>query len=142
MKVETLMSPEPLAVHAEERLERAAHKMADRGVRHLPVVDHRGVLVGILSQRDVLLAGAAGQQRLVAEAMHTDVKTVAPDTHAHEAAYLLLHHRIGCVPVTGAGGRLLGIVTESDFVRVAYRLLGGQVPLDQLEEEEAEAERV
>lgn len=137
MKVETLMSPEPLVVHAQERLERAAQKMADRGVRHLPVVDHDGVLLGILSQRDVLQAGP-GSERRVADIMSRDVMAVAPDTHAHEAAYLLLHHRIGCVPVTSAGGKLLGIVTESDFVRVAYRLLGGQVPLDQLEEEEAE----
>ena len=137
MKVETWMSPEPLVVHAQERLERAAQKMADRGVRHLPVVDHDGVLLGILSQRDVLQAGPSSERR-VADIMSRDVMAVAPDTHAHEAAYLLLHHRIGCVPVTGAGGKLLGIVTESDFVRVAYRLLGGQVPLDQLEEEEAE----
>lgn len=141
MKVETLMSPEPLAVHAEERLERAAHKMADRGVHHLPVIDRRGAVVGVLSQHDLLRATDRAHGT-VADLMSTDVKSVAPDTHAHEAAYLLLHHRIGCVPVTDATGRLVGIVTESDFVRVAYRLLGGKVPLDQLEEEEAEAERV
>jgi CBS domain-containing protein len=41
-----------------------------------------------------------------------------------------------------AGGRLVGIITVSDFVRIAYSLLGGQVPVDQLELEEEEADRV
>jgi len=70
------------------------------------------------------------------------VKTVGPETPAHEAAYLLLRYPIGCVPVTDGGGRLLGIVTETDFVRIAYQHMGGQVPVDQIEAEEREAENV
>jgi len=107
--------------------------------RHLPVVKD-GILVGIVSHRDLLRA--ANDEQLVREVMSDDVKTVVPQTPAHEAAYLILRYRIGCVPVVEADGRLVGIVTDTDFVRAAYVLLGGTVPVEQLELEELEAERV
>jgi CBS domain-containing protein len=50
----------------------------------------------------------------------------------------LLRHKIGCVPVTDERGRLVGIVTETDFVRAAYVLLGGRVPVEELAQEEEE----
>ncbi len=135
------MSRNPVVVHPDDRLERAARVMADAGVRHLPVVDRQGILMGLVSQRDLLQAGDA-VTRHVSEIMITDVKTVAPDTYAHEAAYLLLHHKIGCVPVTDQIGKLVGIATESDFVRVAYTLLGGRVSIDQIESEDEESRRL
>jgi CBS domain-containing membrane protein len=106
--------------------------------RHLPVVKE-GRLVGVVSHHDLL---GADTQKTVREVMSDDVKTVTPQTPAHEAAYLILRHRIGCVPVVESDDRLVGIVTDTDFVRAAYLLLGGTVPVEQLELEELEAERV
>lgn len=140
LTVAEVMSPKPIALHPADSLERAAREMHDAWIRHLPIVDRHGALVGLLSQRDLLAGGDLGGR--VADLMRTDVTTVAPETAAHEAAYLMLRHKIGCVPVTGPGGLLLGIVTESDFVRLAYRLLGGTVPVAQLEFEEHESERL
>jgi CBS domain-containing protein len=54
--------------------------------------------------------------------MSTEVITVAPETPADEAARLLLTNKLGCVPVVDPGG-IVGIVTETDFVRVAYAML-------------------
>lgn len=141
MNVAKVMSPNPTVVHPEDRLERALHEMEVGSIHHLPVVDKKEVMVGLVTFHDLLTAQARGAHR-ISEVMRTDIKTVAPDTHAHEAAYLLLRHKIGCVPVTDAGGKLAGIVTEGDFVRIAYTLLGGRVPVDQLEIEEEEANRV
>ncbi len=134
------MSPDPVSVHVEDRLSKAAQKMAEVSIRHLPVVDRDGVLIGLISHRDLLGVGDLHGKK-VADVMRTDVKAVAPNTFAHEAAYLLLHYKIGCLPITDAGGKLIGIVTESDFVRVAYALLGGRVPIGELETEDDEAER-
>ena len=63
-------------------------------------------------------------------------------TPAHEAAYLLVRNKIGCLPVVNKDGFLVGIVTETDFVSAACILLGGRVPVDELELEEHEADRV
>ena len=136
--VAEIMTSDPTVLAPEDRVRTAIEEMELAGIRHLPVVD-AGVLVGLVSQRDL---AEAGDEQTVGKIMATDLKTVAPETPAHEAAYLLLRHRIGCVPVVSDEGRLVGIVTESDFVRVAHALLGGHVSVDELEHEEEESERV
>jgi CBS domain-containing protein len=141
MRVAEIMTPDPTALHATDRLVQVAQEMALGAIRHMPIVDRDRVLIGLVTHRDLLRAGPDLDRR-IADVMRVDIKTVSPDTLAHEAAYLLLRHAIGCVPVTDDDGRLLGIVTDSDFVRIAYTLLGGRVPVDQLELEEKEAEQV
>ena len=47
--------------------------------------------------------------------------TVAAATRAAEAVAILLEHKISCLPVVGAAGELIGIVTETDFLRAAYQ---------------------
>jgi CBS domain-containing membrane protein len=136
-----LMTTDVVTVKQRQHLKRAASEVHLGRIRHLPVVDEYGVLVGLVTQRDILAAGDH-LDRPIAEIMQRDVTTVSPETPACEAAYLLLRHDIGCVPVTDTEGKLLGIVTDTDFVRVAYRSLGGMVPVEQLEAEEREADHV
>jgi CBS domain-containing protein len=137
--VAAIMTSAPIAIRADERVGRAAREMQFGSFRHLPVVDAEGHVVGVVSQRDVL--GARDSAVMVRDIMTVDVKSVRPETMAHEAAYLLLRHRIGCVPVLDDAGRLVGIVTESDFVRVAYAALGGTIAVEELAAEELEGER-
>lgn len=141
LKVADVMTPDPATLSPAQKLHRAWEEMRVGRFRHLPVLDRRARLVGIVTHRD-LLATQGDVERRVAEVMQTDVKCVETQTAAHEAAYLLLRHSIGCVPVVDSGERLLGIVTESDFVRIAYTALGGRVAIDELEHEEREADRV
>jgi CBS domain-containing protein len=139
MRTDQVMTREPVTVRLDDTTERARRTMSEGQFRHLPVLDKDGLLAGILSARDL-----AAQPDLVhvRDLMQTDVKTVAPETEAYEAAYLLVRHKIGCVPVVEPDNRLVGIVTETDFVRIAYTLLGGRVPLDDLEAEERGAEQI
>lgn len=141
LKASDVMTPDPTVLHASHRLQRAWDEMRVGRFRHLPVVDRHHRLLGVLTHRDLL--GAHGELfRRADEVMQTDVKTALPETAAHETAYLLLRHAIGCVPVLDGESRLLGIVTETDFVRIAYRALGGRVSVDQIETEEREADKV
>jgi len=140
LTVGDIMVREPTALPPHATVGRAREELDLGRIRHLPVIDKDGMLAGIVSLRDLLVAGDDGLR--LDEIMTSDVKTVGPETPAHEAAYLLLRFPIGCVPVTDSGGRLLGIVTETDFVRIAYVHMGGQVPVDQIEAEEREAENV
>lgn len=134
--VRDVMTPDPTAMRPEAKVAEALTEMKLGSIRHLPIVDQEERLIGLVTQRD-LIAATDDLERPLRAIMRTDVKTVSPETPAHEAAYLLLRFVIGCVPVT-EGRRLVGIVTESDFVGVAYRALGGRVPLDQLLREDEE----
>ncbi len=99
-------------------------------IRHLPVVDETGELVGIVSQRDLFHSGLikalgygthAQRQALdmvvVKEAMRTQVMTTGLDTPLREAAKVMLDRKIGCLVVLDQG-RIAGILTESDFVKL------------------------
>jgi len=134
MKVRDLMSAEVATVRRNDKLVIADDLMNLGRIRHTPVLDDDGdEVVGILSQRDLFrgaLARAIGygshaQQKLlnqlaVKDVMTTDPVTTTPDTPLAEAARLMLERKIGCLPVVERG-RLIGILTESDFVRLALR---------------------
>jgi CBS domain-containing protein len=134
-----IMTPDPVTARASDRLRRLASEMQLGRLRHIPVVDREHLLIGLVSQRDLL---SHDLDQRVGAIMNTDIQTVTADTPAHEAAYLMLRDPIGCVPVTDGVGHLVGIITPSDLMRIAYAALGGQVPVEQLEREERESELV
>jgi CBS domain-containing protein len=108
-------------------------------IRHAPVEDEKGRLVGLVSQHGVLRyltgltryppqPGSGG--RAVSEIMRRELITVTRDTPTLEAVALMREHRIGCLPVV-QDGHIVGIVTADDFVAVAAQLLdqiGSQAP--------------
>jgi len=107
-------------------------------IRHLPVVE-KNELLGLVTQRD-LLGFHGSEDDKVRDCMRSGLATVTPETMAHEAAYLMLRGSIGSIPVVDTEGRLVGIVTDTDFVRIAYTLLGGKVSVEDIWSEENEAE--
>lgn len=134
LKVSSLMSSRPRTVYADETADLAELLMSLGSIRHLPVVNREGQLVGVLSNRDVLRVshGPARPEEahplqprsslLVQEIMSPDVLTVSPDTSAREAALIMRKNQFGCLPVIDRG-RLVGIVTEADYVELAASLL-------------------
>ena len=127
--VQDLMSTALLTVNASETLAEAHIEMEVRVVRHLPVVDDQGRLVGVLSDRDILRALAARQPLRVADMMTRDVITTSPQVSAHTAAGLMLEHQISSLPVVNDTGALVGLVTQTDFLELARRALLG-LPLE------------
>jgi CBS domain-containing protein len=119
-KVGDLMSTALIVVRDSDTIGVADAQMKLGAIRHIPVVDAKQNLVGILSSRDVLLALARGKKSVrVGETMTRDPVTVTPDTPVHEAIELLLEHRFGSLPVLGTDGHLMGIVTDTDFLVAA-----------------------
>jgi CBS domain-containing protein len=125
LTVEDLMSTALVTARPGESVAEADFEMKLASVRHIPVVDDRNRLVGIVSQRDILraMAGSKSDSVLMRDVMTTQVRTVRASTSAAEAAGLMLQHKIGCLPVLGDDGQLVGLVTESDFVRLARQFL-------------------
>ena len=134
LKVRDVMTADPTTLKRNEKLTLADDIMRLGRVRHLPVLDDDGqLLVGIVTQRDLFrdaLAQALGygrhaQRKLldslaVKDVMATEVVTVKPDASLVQAAKLLTERKIGCLPVV-EDGRLVGILTEGDFVALIAR---------------------
>ena len=128
-RVADLMTPKPVTVSGDLPVAEVFELMHDRRIRHVPVVDDEGVLLGIVSQRD-LLGHAGGGMRptpadwgetSVAAVMNERVDTVSVECCAAEAARYMLQSKRGCLPVIGEKDVVVGIVTEADFVRLAMR---------------------
>jgi len=135
MTVSDLMSSDLVTLTEDETLAHAQSCMNRGRIRHLPVV-RAGKLRGLVTHRDLLAASFSifsevnlkEQRRIFStiqarELMHRDVVTVAPDTSVAEAARILLSNKYGCLPVVEQDGRLVGLITEADFLRMTVRLL-------------------
>lgn len=128
MRVKELISGPPISIPPETPVLEARRVMQTRAIRHLLVVED-GRLVGIVTDRDIRLNMPSPATTLsvwevnyllarltVREVMTKSVIVVEPDRDAREAAALLISEKIGALPVVD-GGRLVGIVTETDFLR-------------------------
>lgn len=122
-----IMTADPETVLEEASLFEAAAKMAELGVRHLPVVDSLGKLVGMLSDRD--LRSAIGDPVIALRGRHDDSESCVGDVMAQdpvraalhtsvaEIAEMLVDERIGAVPIVDEGDRPVGIVSYVDLIR-------------------------
>jgi len=129
-KVKDVMTREVRTVQRNDQLALADRLMRDERIRHLPVIDEAGDVCAVVSQRDLFrgaLLRALGygsraedamlRQVVVKEAMSPAIFTTTPETPLAEAARVMIERKIGCLPVLEAG-KLVGIVTETDFVRL------------------------
>ncbi len=125
MRVKNHMSAPAITVRADTDYRTAFDVMRDRGVHHLPVVDAAGHLVGIVAQRDMLVAATRHHNAPVdiSEVMHRPVIATQPDVPVVEAARLMMSRKIGCLPVVDTEMNVLGLITESDLFDLFVRLL-------------------
>lgn len=127
--VEDFMSTAVITLKEGDELSGAQLEMQLADIRHLPVVDKKGHVVGIVSDRDILknLSKLHDHHKPtpVAHIMARRVRTVTPATPAAEAASLMIEHKISCLPVIGDDEQIVGIITETDFVRIAEQALLG-----------------
>jgi CBS domain-containing membrane protein len=134
MQVWQLMSSDVATLDANTTLNVADDLMQLKRIRHLPVLKG-GRLVGLITQRDLFLAGVSsvlnfrpraekewlGRIR-IEEVMTTNLVTVAPESDIAEAIASMLEHKIGCLPVVAAG-KLVGLLSETDCLRYLQRIL-------------------
>ena len=143
MKIGEIMTRDVITVSPQTPIREAARLMADHAISGLPVVDGQGQLVGVLSEGDLILRQKArprvpwwraffqdGEQlareyqkaagTTVAEVMTKSAISVSPDLPIEAAALILDQRRIRRVPVVAAG-RVVGIVSRGDLVKVLAR---------------------
>jgi CBS domain-containing protein len=134
MNVGDVMQQEVVTLGLSDHLDIADDIMRLGRIRHLPVVSE-GRLVGILSQRDLFRAALSSLLQLgyaaerewlgkvsVRAVMTPTVVTVTPVQSVRAALDLMIERKIGCLPVV-EGGRLVGLLTETDCLRCLAHVL-------------------
>jgi len=134
--VADIMTRKVFVVAPGDSLENIEESMDRFRFRHLPVVDDQRRLVGLVSHRDILRASASSLSEMsdkrnefirknakVGSLMHREPTTVAADADVRKSAMVMRGQRIGCLPVVDADDRVIGIVTEADYVSLAIELL-------------------
>jgi CBS domain-containing protein len=139
--VREYMTRQPTTLRAEAKLRDAVELVMVRRIRHIPIVDGQGGLVGIITDRDVKralpsqLSALAGEEyelildgTPISRVMTREPHTVAADTPVAQAVEKLLAAKVGGLPVLD-GGKLVGIFTERDalhgYLTLLQRLGGG-----------------
>ena len=128
MLVRNWMSPDPVTVEPATDVGEARRLMRYYGVRHLPVVDEQGHVVGMVSDRDVRIddaevrrlasmgrvGEATGDGQIVEAVMSSPVHTVGADEPVEAAARQMLSRRVSALPVVDADRRMQGVITTTD----------------------------
>jgi len=140
MLVRECMTPNPITVLPETPVPDALRTMRERKIRRLPVLNHHGKLVGIVSDKDLLHASPSPATTLavweipdlfskikIEHVMTRDVIAVNEDTPLEEAARVMADQRVGGLPVM-QDQKLVGIITETDLFKALLQLLGGRRP--------------
>ena len=135
--VRDIMQQNVGTISASDTLSPVEDIMTLGGVRHMPVV-HRGVLVGVVSERDLLRASLSNLTEFgmeerraflqvveITRVMSTPPVVISPDATVQQAALALVDHKIGCLPVL-EDDKLIGLVTEADVLRYLAAPLTGR----------------
>lgn len=135
IRVRDCMTRSVVTIQSDALVSGVVDMMRKRKIRHLPIVDRGGRLVGIVTDRDLrqVVFDPRIQERLgdlskalnaltVREVMTWGVVTVRPETEIRQAAHLMREQKIGGLPVV-EGERVVGILTESDVLRAFQEVL-------------------
>ena len=138
MLVRDWMTREPLVVSPKTSMEEAIGIMRENRVRHLPVIKKGGIVVGIVTQTDLLQASPSPATSLsvweikfllarvkVRHAMTRKVIVIEESCPLEQAALVMAEHKIGCWPVV-RDQQLVGIITETDLFNIFTEQLGAR----------------
>jgi len=138
MLVKDRMTSDPFCGHPEMAVTEAQELMREKRIRHLPIVDDKGILVGLITQRSLVRALPSDVSNFsrfevsyvlakikVRDVMAINVITVDQNTAVEEAARVMADKRIGCLPVMQED-RLVGIITDNDLFTIMVDLLGAR----------------
>jgi CBS domain-containing membrane protein len=145
ISVSEFMTTELFTLEPHDSLEDVSQLMREQRIRHVPIVNEQGLLVGLVTLSDVLAVSDSTLRReedradpgcvTLADVMVTDVITVDEHASLRQCARFLEEHKIGCLPVV-TRGKLRGIITDTDFVAVAINLIEQMEQLDAMELED------
>ena len=123
LKAKDIMTREVITVGPDVTLAGAIRMLIDNKISGLPVVDAGGEMLGIISEKDILNYAFSGNldNTTAKEAMTKNVISFPPDADVDAIALAIGHHQFRRVPIVEKG-RVVGIVSRRDIIRVALQL--------------------
>jgi CBS domain-containing membrane protein len=133
LTVAEIMTREPYTLEPDDTLATARELLAEHHIRHIPIVSPEGSLIGLVSQRDILAAADSSVLNPDDESSHesyvalsaimtSPVQTADESASLRGAAMHLQQNKLGCLPILRQT-KLVGIITDSDFVAIAINLM-------------------
>ncbi|MDQ0208150.1 CBS and ACT domain-containing protein [Alkalicoccobacillus murimartini] len=143
MKVKDIMQRDLVTLTVHHTIKDALHLLEKNRIRHIAIVDDKGQIEGIVSDRDIRDArpsifeqrtDAPELDQPVTTVMSTKIITAEPDDLVQEVASVFYLYHIGCLPITEED-RLVGMVTETDLLHTFVELMGADQPSTQIDVE-------
>ena len=138
MLVKDQMTPNPICGHPEMPVAEAQTLMQKHRIRHLPILDDDGLLVGLITQRSLMRAVPSDVTKFspfvmnyvlakikARNVMVKDMITISEDVAIEEAARTMADNKIGCLPVM-RDNKLVGIISDNDLFNTMVSLLGAR----------------
>lgn len=134
MQIKEIMTRNLFTLGVDQFADLADEVMNWQRIRHIPIVDQNNALVGLVTHRDLLkvsiqavvqydeTAKESLRHVSIAKIMQKQILTTTPDADVRQAASQMLDKKIGCLPVI-ENNELVGIVTEADFLKLAWEVL-------------------
>jgi len=125
-KIQKVMTAMPHTIGADMTIKKAMEVMREYRIRHLPV-QKGGLLVGVISDRDIKL-GRSFQglgELTVDDVMSPDPYVVSPEALLDTVVLEMAEHKYGCAIVQQPNGKVVGIFTDNDALRILGETLRG-----------------
>lgn len=130
VKIREIMVKPVISVHVEDPFEKVEAKLRGKTIRHLPVVDDSGAVVGLITQRDLFRTVSPHRNEdgfvydpsmlrdfVLRHQMTKDPYTLTPEDPVSKALSAMIQSKYGCIPVTDEKKKLVGILTARDILR-------------------------
>lgn len=138
LKVSNFMTPKVLTAHPDDGIRHTFFRMREDNVRHFPVVDDDGKLVGIISDRDLRRPEWVDEaidiahlynlddELSVKDLMSTNVHVAHTYESLHKVTRILIEHRYGALPVLNKEDELVGMLSATDLLQALEMILDDQ----------------
>ena len=132
-----VMTPNPVTLNIDDNFCKVAKIFQEKDIRHLPIVNSQGVIMGIISQRDLNRItspqkGPDGEylydpdeltKYLLKQHVIQEVFTLTPEDTLKRAVELMAAYKLGCIPIVDQDKRVVGITTVTDMMKLFLKTL-------------------
>ena len=137
VKIKEVMSPKVICVSEDALMSDVEKKIRDSSIRHLPVVDGNNRLTGLITQRDLYRLQSPRQNEngewyydaeainnyILKHVMTKNPYVLGAESSIGEALLAMADRKYGCIPIVDRDGKLCGIITQTDILKIAARII-------------------